>query len=314
MAKRLVIKDKYKGILFIIMAGFFFSLMTFFVRLSGDLPTMQKAFFRNAVAAVVAIAMLMRTEEKFKIKKSSWPGIAARSICGTTGLICNFYAIDKLNIADANILNKLSPFFAIIASYFVLKEKANKIEWASVALAFTGALFVVKPSFHMDFLYAMVGVAVLSAQVQPTAESNFLYAMVGVAGGLGAGIAYTYVRKLGKQGERGPVIVMCFSVFSCLVTLPFIILDHAPMTWQQIVCLLCAGLAAAGGQFSITAAYQKAPAREISVFDYSQVIFAAILGFVFLDQIPDMLSIIGYVIIIGSAVFKWWYTMRQDRT
>ena len=102
MAKRLVIKDKYKGILFIIMAGFFFSLMTFFVRLSGDLPTMQKAFFRNAVAAVVAIAMLMRTEEKFKIKKSSWPGIAARSICGTTGLICNFYAIDKLNIADAS--------------------------------------------------------------------------------------------------------------------------------------------------------------------------------------------------------------------
>lgn len=54
--------------------------------------------------------------------------------------------------------------------------------------------------------------------------------------------------------------------------------------------------------------------QEISVFDYSQVIFAAILGFVFLDQIPDMLSIIGYVIIIGSAVFKWWYTMRQDRT
>ncbi len=291
MSKNLVIKDKYKGILFIIMAGFFFSLMTFFVRISGDLPTMQKAFFRNAVAAVVAIVMLMRTEGKFRIRKDSWPGLAARSICGTAGLICNFYAIDKLNIADANILNKLSPFFAIIASYFVLKEKANKIEWASVILAFTGAVFVVKPSFHMDFLYAMVG----------------------VAGGLGAGVAYTYVRKLGKQGERGPVIVMCFSVFSCIVTLPFIIVDHAPMSWQQTVCLLCAGLAAAGGQFSITAAYQKAPAKEISVFDYSQVIFAAILGFVFLDQIPDALSITGYVIIIGSAVFKWWYSLRQDR-
>ena len=103
MSKNLVIKDKYKGILFIIMAGFFFSLMTFFVRISGDLPTMQKAFFRNAVAAVVAIAMLMRTEGKFRIRKDSWPGLAARSICGTAGLICNFYAIDKLNIADAKI-------------------------------------------------------------------------------------------------------------------------------------------------------------------------------------------------------------------
>lgn len=290
MAGKIVVKEKYKGILFIIMAGFFFSLMTFFVRLSGDLPTMQKAFFRNAVAAVIAVIMLLRTEEKFKIKKSSWGSIAMRSICGTTGLICNFYAIDKLNIADANILNKLSPFFAIIASYFILKEKANKVEWASVVLAFTGALFVVKPSFHMDFLYAMVG----------------------VAGGLGAGVAYTFVRKLGKQGERGAVIVMCFSVFSCLVTLPFIITDYKAMTWQQTVCLLCAGMAAAGGQFSITAAYQKAPAREISVFDYSQVIFAAILGFVFLDQIPDVLSIIGYIIIIGSAVGKWRYTMKKN--
>ena len=71
MAGRFVVKEKYKGILFIIMAGFFFSLMTFFVRLSGDLPTMQKAFFRNAVAAVIAVIMLLRTEEKFKIKKSS---------------------------------------------------------------------------------------------------------------------------------------------------------------------------------------------------------------------------------------------------
>ena len=104
----------------------------------------------------------------------------------------------------------------------------------------------------------------------------------------------------------------CFSVFSCLVTLPFIITDYKAMTWQQTVCLLCAGMAAAGGQFSITAAYQKAPAREISVFDYSQVIFAAILGFVFLDQIPDVLSIIGYIIIIGSAVGKWWYTMKKN--
>lgn len=288
---RLVIKDKYKGILFIIMAGFFFSLMSFFVRLSGDLPTMQKAFFRNAVAAVVAIVMLARTDEGFAIKRSSWPALAMRSVCGTTGLICNFYAVDRLNIADANILNKLSPFFAIIASYFVLRERANRYEWTAVVLAFTGALFVVKPSFHMEFLYAMVG----------------------VAGGLGAGIAYTYVRKLGKQGERGPVIVMVFSVFSCLVTLPFILVHHEPMTWQQVVCLLLAGASAAGGQFSITAAYQKAPAKEISVFDYSQVIFAALLGWVFLGQIPDSLSVIGYVIIIGSALFKWWHTLREDK-
>lgn len=64
--------DKKQGIIYIIMAGFFFALMTFFVRMSGDLPTMQKAFFRNAVAAVVAVILLAKSDEGFKIKKDSW--------------------------------------------------------------------------------------------------------------------------------------------------------------------------------------------------------------------------------------------------
>lgn len=282
--------DKKQGIIYIIMAGFFFSLMTFFVRMSGDLPTMQKAFFRNAVAAVAAVILLAKSDEGFKIKKDSWKELFLRSFFGTTGLICNFYAVDHLAIADANILNKLSPFFAIIMSYFVLKEKANKTEWLCVVTAFIGAVFVVKPSMNVQFFNAMIG----------------------VIGGFGAGVAYTFVRKLGKQGERGPVIVMCFSVFSCIVTAPFLLVGAKPMSVYQIVMLLLAGAAATGGQLSITKAYTKAPAKEISVFDYSQVIFAALLGFVFLQQIPDYLSVIGYVIIIGSAIFKWNYNLRYE--
>ena len=106
------------------LAAFGFSLMTFFVRISGDVPTMQKAFFRNAFAAIVAFFPLMKSEEKFRIKKGCFGDIACRCIFGTSGLICNFYAIDRLGIADSNMLNKLSPFFAIILSIFILKETA----------------------------------------------------------------------------------------------------------------------------------------------------------------------------------------------
>ncbi|MCR5690938.1 MAG: DMT family transporter [Eubacterium sp.] len=277
--------NKALGILYIVMAGFFFSLMTFFVRISGDLPTMQKAFFRNAVAALVSILMLARSPEGFHIKKASWPWLFVRAACGTLGLICNFYAVDHIHLADANILNKLSPFFAIMASYFVLKEKANKVEWITVFVAFTGALFVIKPSFQMEALYGFIG----------------------VMGGLGAGLAYTFVRKLDNMGERGPVIVMFFSLFSTLVTAPFLIFDFHPMTGKQLLFLLLAGISATGGQLSITAAYTKAPAKEISIFDYSQIIFAALLGFYFLGQVPDVYSIIGYVIILSVSVYRWRY-------
>lgn len=282
-------KEKQQGILFIILAGFFFASMSFFVRLSGDLPTMEKAFFRNAVAVLVAAFMLARTKEGFHVQKGSWPDLLMRSFCGTVGLICNFYAVDHMNIADANILNKLSPFFAILMSYFILKEKANKVEWACVAVAFIGAVFVVKPAFNMQFVNAMIG----------------------VIGGLGAGIAYTFVRKLGKKGERGPIIVMVFSTFSCLCTLPFLTVEFQPMKAVQLLCLLMAGVSAAGGQIFITKAYTKAPAKEISVFDYTQVLFAALLGFVFFGQIPDWMSLVGYLIIIGSAIFKWNYLRKE---
>ena len=168
-------------------SGAFFKLKSFGANLFRSL---------HSIGIDTGAPALARSEKGFYIQKTSWPSLFFRSLCGTIGLICNFYAIDKMNIADANILNKLSPFFAIIASYFILKEKANKVEWSCVLVAFLGAVFVVKPSFEMEFVYAMIG----------------------VAGGLGAGVAYTFVRKLGKQGERGPVIVMCFSVFSCVVT------------------------------------------------------------------------------------------------
>lgn len=275
-------REKQKGILYILLAALFFSLMTAFVRLSGDLPTMQKTLFRNLVAAIAAWIMLLTSKEKIGIKKEHWPDLILRSSFGTVGMICNFYAIDRLNISDANMLNKLSPFFAIMMSYFILKEKASKKEWCIVAVAFFGAMFVVKPGFQMETVPALIG----------------------LLGGFGAGVAYTFVRKLGKNGVRGPVIVMFFSTFSTIVCLPFFLASYEPMSLKQLLLLLGAGLAATGGQLSITAAYTHAPAREISVYDYTQVIFAALWGFLFFGQIPDLWSVIGYVIIIGAAIYR----------
>ena len=136
---------------------------------------------------------------------------------------------------------------------------------------------------------------------------EFLPALIGLMGGVGAGAAYTAVRRLGQRGEKGPFIVFFFSTFSCVVTLPYLLLNYAPMTGMQIVTLLLAGLSAAGGQFAITAAYTHAPAKEISVYDYSQVIFAAIMGFFLFGQVPDYLSVIGYVLICSMAIYMFLY-------
>lgn len=272
------------GVLLIVGAAACFALMNLFVNLAGDLPLMQKVFFRNALTMVVVFFILLFSKEKFRIHgKQSFLWLTLRAAFGFLGIILNFYAIDHIgSISDASILNKLSPFFAIVFSIFLLKEKPTVPEIIFTLIAFAGAVCVVNPRFDMQVLPAVAG----------------------FISGACAGFAYTCVRILSAKGERGIMTVFFFSAFSTVIALPFMIAYYKPMSGMQWLYLLLAGASATGGQFFITAAYRQAPAKEIAVFDYFQVLFAALLGFFFLHQVPMTLSIIGYAIIIGAAIGK----------
>lgn len=282
--------QRTKGILCIIASAFCFALMNTFVRLSGDLPSFQKSFFRNLVAFFVALFILLKEHHGFKLKKDCIPLHLLRSSLGTIGILCNFYAIDHLALSNASMLNKMSPFFVLIFSYFILKEKLTAAQVAIVAAAFAGALFIIKPT---------------------PANLELIPSLIGLAGGMCAGFAYTMVRAMGLRGERGSLIVFFFSGFSCLSVLPLMVAGYAPMTGEQLVMLLGAGLSAAGGQFGITKAYTYAPAKEVSVYDYSQIIFSALLGFFIFNQLPDAWSFVGYVLIIGAALVMFFYNNRH---
>ncbi|MCI6928161.1 MAG: DMT family transporter [Oscillospiraceae bacterium] len=284
------ISQKSKGILYIMAAALGFAMMSLFVKLAGDLPAFQKAFFRNFVALIFIFIMMLREKVSFIPPKEHIPDLLGRSFFGTMGLLCNFYALGRLNLSDANMLNKLSPFFAIIFSIFLLKERPKFAQIIGVAVAFVGSLFIIKPGFD-------------NPQVLP--------AVAGLLGGMGAGIAYTFVRRLGQKQENSRRIVFFFSAFSCILCLPFLIFEYERMSGLQLIYLILAGTFACIGQLGITKAYICAPAREISVYDYTQVIFAAVLGFFVFGDIPDWLSVLGYILIIGAGVAMFFYNKKR---
>ena len=278
-------KSLHKGIACMIFSAFGFAVMNLFVRLSGDLPTLEKAFFRNLIAFFVAAVILYKDGGKIRIGRSNYFSMAVRCIAGTIGIWCNFYAVDTIDLADASILNKLSPFFVLLFSYFILKEKFTAFQGGCIVLAFLGALFVIKPGF------GSVGMGT----------------WIGALGGLCAGLAYTYVRKLGENGVQGAVIVALFSGVSCLASVPYMLFHFQTPTVMQLLFLLGAGAAAACGQFGITAAYTHCPAREVSIYDYTQLIFSTILGYFVLSELPDRWSFIGYVVIVAASVILFLY-------
>ena len=103
--------NRTKGIIAIILSAFGFALMNLFIPLAGDLPTIQKSFFRNLIAFLVAFAILLKSNKKEEVKELHdvksipWKTLILRASLGTAGIFCNYYALDHLFISDASVLN-----------------------------------------------------------------------------------------------------------------------------------------------------------------------------------------------------------------
>ena len=267
-----------------------FSFMNVCVRLAGDLPAMQKSFFRNCISLAVALVLILRERTPLSVPPGQRKHLFSRCFFGTVGVVCNFYSVDHMLLSDATMLNKMSPFFSALFAAWLLKEKATWVQVLLSCAALSGCALILKPS--------------VTGLIAPAAA-------VALLGGVVAGLAYAEVRVLGVHNVPKNLIIFCFSAFSCLTALPVLIFDYTPMTFSQLGFLLLAGVTATGGQFGITAAYCCAPAAEVSVYDYSQIIFAAFLGYILFQQIPDGLSILGYAVICGAAVAMTLYNNRR---
>ena len=269
-----------KGIIAIIISAFGFSLMALFVRLcddvGGPVSAFQKGFFRNIVAFAIALVVFLRTRSV----SSSLLLLLLRSVLGTAGIFAHFYALGKISIAEGLTLNKTAPFFTVLFAWLFLGERANRRQLLTLALAFLGVVLIAKPGF---------------------AGTSAFPLMIGLLSGVCAGGAYACVRALRRHALSPSLIILFFSAFSCLASVPFMAAGFDPMTGMQVLVLLGAGAGAAIGQFGITLAYGYAAPKDIAVFDYSGILFAAAFGFLCFAQVPDLLSIAGFLAIILAA-------------
>ena len=275
----------FKAVVFMLISAFSFALMGAFVKCAGDIPLLEKVFFRNLISVFISFFLVYRrTDEKKRIlpDRRNLPKLILRSVFGLTGVVFYFYAINNMNLADSSMLNKLSPFFVALFASFFLKEKLKRSTIFSMIIAFVSAMFVIKPQFDMTVIPAFAG------------------AMSGAL----AGGAYTILRAL-KDREHPLTIVLFFSSFSVAVLIVPVVFNFVVPDIFQLFSLVMIGVCAASGQFGLTFAYRYAPASQVSIFNYTSIIFAAVIGFFLWGEIPDIYSIIGGIGIIfsGALIF-----------
>lgn len=273
-----LINNKGKAIFFMILASFFFTTMNMFGKLASGVTPYQKTFLTNAVATVIVCIIIFKRKASFFGHKGNRKYLFLRGIMGTVSICAFYFSLDYLLLSDATMLNKLSPFFAIIFSFLYLKEKITGKQLIFLLLAFGGSLFVIKPHF----------------------DSSIIPSLMGIVAAACAGLAYTMIRVIGDK-EDFFTVILSFTGIATIVCAPFMFIDTDGLTTPNIIYMILAGLCFVLGQVFLTLAYRNAPASEISMFDYVGLIIAAIYGFILFSEIPDILSIIGYIIIILAS-------------
>ncbi len=280
-------KNKQLAILLMLLSSLNFSIMQTAVKLAENIPVIEKVLFRNFISLIIMFFIIKKNNFSYFGKKENQKYLIGRSVFGFLGVVAFFYATNNLILSDAAILNKLSPFFVTIFAFFLLKEKLSKVQVPALIIAFIGACLVIKPQFTFEAIPAFSGL--LSAIL--------------------AGAAYTLVRYLGDK-EEASTIVFYFSFVSVVCSIPFVITTFVMPTFYEFILLLGIGIFAATGQITLTYAYKYAPASEISIFSYSNIIFSSILGYLVFSEISDYLSIIGGLLIIVSSYIVFLYNKK----
>lgn len=280
--------NKTKAVFCMLISALGFTFMSVTVKYVTGIPLFEKVFFRNLISLGVAFFMLKKSSAPMFGRRENQLALLVRSSFGLAGVVLNFYAISKLTLADSSMLGKLSPIFVTIMACIFLKEKIDNKQILSIIVTFLGALLVIKPEFSLEMLPSLAGI--LSAA--------------------SAGIAYTLLRYL-KDKESPDTIIFYFSLISVVFTAPFALADYVQPTFTQLGLLLATGVFASVGQFGITYAYKYAKATEVSIYNYSAIVFGIILGFIFFGEIPDTLSLLGGAIIIAVAFYIFKHNQKK---
>lgn len=282
------------AIMFMIISTLGFSFMQIFVKLtSGAFTLMQQVFFRNFVMAVICgMYIFIKKQRGYEISfighTKNRKLLFFRSFFGFLGVITNFFAINNMVIADAGILQRTSPIFVVLMAVLIFKEKFTKEKFFTLIFAFIGAIFVVRPHF----------------------DSRLLPSIVAMLSAFSGSVAYICVSRIGRK-EKTETIIFIFSLFSCICSFPFMFSDFNLKSFELIIYLFLIGVFSAVGQFGLTISYQYAKASDVSIFNYTGVVFVVILGKLILDETVSPYSLIGIFIIFLVSLFSYISEMKQ---
>ncbi len=264
-----------------LVASIGFAWMNASVKYISHIPVFEVILFRSVITLILSYAVLKK--RKVKPWGTHHKFLIARGFFGALGLICYFYTLQHMHLANAIVIHYLSPIFTTLIAMLFLKEKVKGIQWISFAISFSGVLMV------KGF-----------ANIVP------LDFMIGVCGAFFSGLAYNAIRNM-KDKEDADVIVFYHPLisFPIVIIYMFIFPQNIVMpTGYDWIFLIGTGIFTQIGQYFITRAYQKDTAARISSVSYIGIIWGVLMGkFLFDDSYPATV-LMGMCVVLSGVLLN----------
>lgn len=263
-----------------------FALMAALIKMASQsgIALAELIFWRQFVSLPILLGWAMFTGGIGQLATSRPKAHAVRAIYGIIGMILNFGGVILLPLAEATTLGFTAPMFAVLLSIVLLKESVGIWRWSAVALGFIGILIIAQPGGgHLPLFGAAVALG-----------GAFMIALIA-----------TQIRDLSRT-ESPMVIVFWFSLASVIVSLPFMLWVHEPLTTRQWLLLLGMGLAGTWGQVLVTMALRFGKVSSVIVMDYSSIIWATLFGWLLFSTLPPVTTWIGAALVVLAGLIITW--------
>jgi len=268
-----------------------FSIMAVCVKLvsAQSIPVLEIVAARALVSLILSyLTVRHKRIDLFGDKKIL---LFARGLVGAIALVCVYYSITHLPLAEATVLQFLHPMFTAVLAVIFLKEKLRAPVIVCIACSFIGLLLVSRPAFFFGL---------------PSVEYSYFAIGAAIAGAFGSAIAYVLVRKL-NETEDPAVIILYFPLIALPVSLVLLGNDFVVPDLKTTFILILVGIFTQVGQVGLTKSMQTETASRATSFSYLQVVFATLLGWLIFNEIPDIWVGIGAAFILfGSMVNVLW--------
>ncbi|HMP73274.1 MAG TPA: DMT family transporter [Kiritimatiellia bacterium] len=279
------------GAMYIIASAALFSCVGSLVKtLTQDLPVPMVVFFRSAIG-LAWLAPWLWNRRGFTLRTRRWKDHAVRGVSGILAMALFFFALSRLPLAQAVLLNFTAPLFIPLIARCWLGEKLSAKIFVALGVGFVGVAFVVRPA-GFDIEPAMVA---------------------GLVSAVFAAIALVGIRNL-TNNEPAARVVFYFGVVSTLISLPVAVwVWVAPTPEQWMMAIAMAGLATLA-QLLLTRGYASAPAGQVGYYQYSSVLFSALIGWMVWSEVPTPWAGVGALLILVAGVVASGYNLVGSGT